>query len=128
MIELEVEAPTFEGSDSTLNHSIHEADWVRVYGVNPGRTTFSADEKLVRRNLLVGSDTPVITHGLWRFSGDSLMIIEPNTTQHFVADMTPAQDQFELKGLIDWDSDGEADDNYRARYRLVGKTQEAEGK
>ncbi|MEM7573486.1 MAG: hypothetical protein AAF433_11320 [Bacteroidota bacterium] len=126
MIELEVEAPTYADTDTTFRQHIQEADWARVYGVAPGRTTFSADGKLIRRNRLVGNDSPMLTHGLWRFENDSLLIIEPNTTQFFVPEMNATQDQLEVKGQIDWDNDGELDDRYRARYRLVGKTQEAE--
>ena len=127
IIELEVEAPTYAGTDSTFSQHIKEADWLRVYGVAPGRTTFSADGKLIRRNKLVGSDAPIITHGLWRYERDSMLIIEPNTTQFFLPEMSVSQDQLELRGQIDWDLDGEIDDDYRARYRLVGRTQEAEG-
>lgn len=125
LIELEVSQETVDGLDSNHHRLIEEADWLRLYGVNPGRTTFTADGKFVRRNKLIGAEEPIITHGIWTVLGDSVRVIEPNTVQILHTTFNETQDQFEWNGLVDYDSDKAIDDTYRAKYRLVGRTTEA---
>jgi len=128
LIELEVSQVSIDGLDSNHHRLIQEADWIRLYGVSPGRTTFSADGKFIRRNKLVGSEEPTLTHGLWEIlgTGDSIRVIEPNILQVFQASLNETQDQFEWAGMVDYDGDQAKDDSYREKYRLVGRTVEAE--
>lgn len=127
LIELEVNQQSVGGLDSNYNLLISEADWLRSYGVNPGRTTFTADGKFVRKTRLASSDDTNLVHGLWQVLGqDSVRTIEPNTVRVLVVEFNDTNDQFEWTGLVDDDNDGETDDSYRAKYRLVGRTLEAQ--
>ncbi|MEM6395056.1 MAG: hypothetical protein AAF741_01820 [Bacteroidota bacterium] len=127
LIELEVDQVTIDGSDSSYTRFISEANWLRQYGVNPGRTTFTSDGKFVRKTRLANAEEVNLVHGLWQtLGGDSVRTIEPNIVRVLVTEFNATQDQFEWTGLVDDDNDGEADDSYRAKYRLVGRTLEAQ--
>ena len=122
-IEIEVTAPTYGGEDTTIVDHIREADWGQVYGVRPARTVFTPDGKLRRTHRLKTGQVANITNGLWRAQGsDSLILIEPNVTYLYA--YTIEGERLELEGTVDYDLDGEADDDYRAVLRLVSRTGE----
>lgn len=120
-IEIEAISPTYQGLDTTIHQTIKEADWGRLYGVRPARTVYTADGKLRRTYYNIRGQVTDVTNGLWRAQGtDSLLIIEPNTTLNYRHELDG--DRLTLTGIIDWDFDGELDDEYRAVLRLVSRT------
>ncbi|MEM9930114.1 MAG: hypothetical protein AAF840_09870 [Bacteroidota bacterium] len=121
-IEVEAKAPTYQGLDTTVHHLIREADWGRLYGVRPSRTVYTDDGKLKRTYYSSAGAVTDVTNGLWREQGqDSLLVIEPNTTLNYRYQLEGGR--LTLSGIIDWDYDGEKDDEYRAVLRLVSKTE-----
>ena len=121
-IEVETTSNTYEGRDTTVYQLITEADWSRKYGTKPARTVFTSDGKLQRTYFNVQGIAMDVTHGIWKAKGtDSLFVIEPNTTLQYLHELDGSR--LTLTGLVDWDSDGEADDNYRAVLRLVARTE-----
>ena len=120
-IEVEAKSPTYQGLDTTIHQIIREADWGRLYGVRPARTLYTADGKLKRTYYNIHGQVTDVTNGLWKAKGaDSLFVIEPNTTLNYRYELEG--DRLILTGLIDWDFDGEQDDEYRAVLRLVSRT------
>lgn len=120
-IEIEVHSPTYQGGDTTVHQLIKEADWGRVYGVQPARTVFTADGKLRRTHKLSGGQEAGIINGLWKVTDtDSLFIIEPEITYTYAPTMEPQR--LTLRGVVDYDFDGEKDDEYRSVMRLVSRT------
>ncbi|MEL7162383.1 MAG: hypothetical protein AAFN92_16615, partial [Bacteroidota bacterium] len=121
-IEIEVKAPTYQGQDTSIHHLIREADWGKTYGVRPASTVFTPDGKIARTHRLQSGQVADVTHGLWKVQGkDSLLFIEPNKTLYYAHELEGSR--LTLTGLIDWDQDGERDDDYRAVLRLVSKTE-----
>lgn len=118
--EMRVTAPTYLGGDTAFVQHIKEAEWDQVYGVKPAKTLFTADGKLKRTHFFKNGQITDIVNGLWRVKGDSLLVIEPNITFTYHPQMDG--EQLKLKGKVDYDRDGEADDNYEANYRLVART------
>jgi len=120
-IEVETHSPTYGGQDTTVHLLIKEADWGRQYGSKPARTEYTADGKLKRTYYNIRGEVMDITNGLWKVVGeDSLFIIEPNTTISYKHELDGSR--LTLTGKVDWDYDGEEDDDYRAVMRLVSKT------
>jgi hypothetical protein len=120
-IELEIHSPTYQGEDTTVHQLIKEADWARVYGVQPSRTVFTADGKLKRTHKLVDGQDAGVINGLWKVTEtDSLFIIEPEVTYTYAPKME--NQRLTLSGIVDYDFDGEKDDEYRSVMRLVGRT------
>lgn len=121
IIEMRVTVPTYLGADSTFSQHITEADWSRVYGVKPARTVYTNDGKLKRSYFFKNGQVTDVVNGLWRIKGDSLQVIEPNITLNYLP--TIEGEKLKLKGLVDYDRDGEVDDRYEANFRLVARTQ-----
>lgn len=122
-IEIEAQAPTYQGQDTAVHHLIREADWGRLYGVRPSRTVYTPDGKLRRTYYTSAGQVTDVTHGIWKAKGsDSLFVIEPNTTLNYKYVLE--NNLLTLTGTIDWDYDGEKDDAYRAVLRLVSRTTE----
>lgn len=119
--EMRVTAPTYLGADSTFSQHITEADWSRVYGVKPAQTIYTDDGKLKRTYYFKNGQVTDVVNGLWRIKNDSLQVIEPNITLNYLP--TIEGEKLKLKGLIDYDRDGEVDDRYEANFRLVARTQ-----
>ncbi len=121
-VEVEATSPTYQGLDTTVHQIIREADWGRLYGVRPSRTVYTNDGKLKRTYYNSAGQVTDVTNGLWREKGtDSLLVIEPNTTLNYRYQLEG--ERLTLTGVIDWDYDGEVDDDYRAILRLVSRTE-----
>jgi hypothetical protein len=121
-VEVETTSNSYYGQDTTVYQKIMEADWKNTYGIKPARTVYSADGKLVRTYYNLAGEITDLTHGLWKAQGtDSLFIIEPNVTMQYKYELDGSR--MILTGLVDWDFDGEQDDNYRAVLRLVARTE-----
>ena len=121
-IEIEVNSESYLGGDSTLTDHIREADWGRKYGVRPAITRFTPDGKLQRTHRLRDGQTVNLIHGLWRERGDTLVIIEPSISYRYSYDLAPGGDRLELRGRVDYDRDGAADDDYRAVLRKTSNS------
>ncbi|MEM9261504.1 MAG: hypothetical protein AAGA62_17825, partial [Bacteroidota bacterium] len=94
----------------------------KVFGVRPASTVFTPDGKFRRTHRLQSGQIADVTNGLWQVRGtDSLLFIEPNKTLYYKHELTDGR--LTLTGIIDWDFDGEADDDFRSVLRLVGKTE-----
>lgn len=119
-IEYEVNYATFMGGDTAHVEHIREADWGRKFGVRPPNTVFTSDGKLKRTHRLRDGRVANVVNGLWKEKGDSLLVIEPNITYTYLHKME--DDRLTLEGRVDQDQDGSRDDNFRAVYRLVGRT------
>jgi len=121
-IEIEVHSPTYQGVDTTVHQTIREGDWGKYYGVKPAQTVFSADGKLIRTHRMKNGKVADIVNGLWKIQGtDSLLVIEPNKTLYYKH--TLENNLLTLTGIVDWDFDGEEDDDYRSVMRLVSRTE-----
>jgi hypothetical protein len=120
-VEVEANCPTYLGQDTTINQLIKEADWGRQYGTKPARTLYTSDGKLKRTYYNINGQPTDVTNGLWKLvAPDSIFVIEPNTTMSYKYEFDGSR--LTLTGLVDWDYDGEKDDNYRAVLRLVSRT------
>lgn len=122
IIDLQVDIPSYLGEDSSVVERIQEADWGKIYGVKPARTTFTPDGKLKRTYYFANGQISDITHGLWKAEGDSLTFIEPGVVYRYFPQLEG--EKLRLQGRVDWDKDGEEDDDYSANFRLVGRTVE----
>ena len=121
-VEVQTTEPTYLKQDTTLYRHIMEADWLNVYGVMPARTVFTPDGKLRRTHRMRDGQVTDIKNGLWKVqSADSLLIIEPNVTLYYAYELD--NNLLTLTGKVDYDQDGEEDDDYRAVLRLVSRTQ-----
>ena len=120
-VEVETTSHTWEGRDTIVHLHIKEADWARRFGSRPARTVYTPDGKFRRTYYNIKGQATDLTNGLWKAKGtDSLQVIEPNNLMVFKHELNAGR--LTLTGFVDWDYDGEQDDEYRAVLRLVAKT------
>lgn len=55
------------------------------------------------------------SRGIWNAFSDTLMMVEPRATYQYVVNFTEKEAIF--RATLDWDGDGEVDDNYVGRFK-----------
>ena len=117
---MKVEVDTYQNLDSNFVFEIGEQIWERQYAVRPFRTYFAQDStfRTVRRSLDGANMSE--DRGLWKTFGDTLLLIQPNSTLQYKVLIEEGQAKW--AGVVDWDYDGLEDDVFYAEYRFVGKT------
>jgi len=103
--------------DSSATFEIKEEEWLDRMGVQPVRTYYQTDNKY-RQEFRALNDTLLsISRGVWNTFGDTLMMIEPTTTYQYTISLKNGLAEF--RALVDWDGDGEEDDDYMGVHRKV---------
>ena len=119
-IYMKVKSPTFEKSDSTSVFEASEEYWEARFGVKPYRTYFSEDKKF--HTVYRGLNGTLISEvsGIWNAFGDTLMMVEPKATSQYKVLAEKGRAHF--SAVMDWDGDGEEDDEVYFIYRLISKS------
>jgi len=119
-VSFRVMVNSVQNSDSSYVFEISEEEWESRLKVKPVVRYFYKDKKFIEqfRGL---DDVPYDTiRGMWNTFGDTLMMIEPNATYNYEVEIEKGLSKY--YGLLDWDSDGNADDEYTGVYRLIGSS------
>lgn len=106
--------------DSSFIFDISEADWETELQVKPVKTIFLPDSTYVQEFRGLNGDLYDVTKGLWNTYGDTLMLLEREAT-YIYGSRFNANGLLELRSLVDWDGDGQEDDEYTATHRLIGR-------
>ena len=116
----QIKMPTHNDSDSTSVFEASEEYWEAKFQVKPYRTYFGPDQKY--RTAYRGLQGHLISEsrGVWNAFGDTLMMIQKDGTLQYKLLVEKGQAHF--SALLDWDQDGEEDDEYYMIYRLVSKS------
>jgi hypothetical protein len=95
--------------DSTL--IIKNGDWDSILQMRPIRTTFHSNGTYVSRYYNLSDSLIFESGGDWHFIGDSLYLssAEGQNAYHF---QMLDDNQARFVSMLDWDSDGSADDEY----------------
>lgn len=118
---MKIEVESFQNDvDSNFVFEAGKEPWERQFGVRPSRTYFAPDSTF--RTIIRGLNGASMSEdrGLWRTSGDTLVLIQPNATLQYKVMIENGQAKW--TGVIDWDLDGAEDDVYYGEYRFVGRT------
>jgi hypothetical protein len=111
---------TVNALDSLNEPSVFEVEenaWLEKMGVQPIQTQFTDDNKF-RQEYLDRSDSLLqLTRGIWNIFGDTLMLIAPDATYQYQVDLQGERAEFRC--YLDWDGDGQADDEYVGLQRVV---------
>lgn len=120
-VSFKVTIHSANNADSTVVFEVAEENWQQQLGSRPILTSFYADNKykrLFRNTGAIASDT---LRGMWNVFGDTLMLIEPTTSYQYQVSVQ-ANGLAEFRSLMDWDGDGQADDEFVGIERKVSKT------
>ncbi len=99
-----------------------EEEWEKRYLTRPPRTFFMLDNKFRKEFRLLNDDTLNATRGVWKVFGDTLMLVEPDTTYQYSVKIDKGMAQFYR--TLDADGDGQEDDEYIEVHRRVSRTAE----
>ncbi len=117
---LQIKMPTHNGSDSIQVFEVSEEYWEAKFFVKPYRTYFSAEQKYHTTHRGLNDVLMGESEGLWNVFGDTLMMIEKDATVQYKVLVDKGLAHF--SALLDWDRDGQEDDEYYLIYRLISKS------
>jgi len=122
MNSLSVLALSHEGiADSVYSLQIREQDWLKVYRTQPSQYAFRADKKFRIYFRDIEGQPIDSAKGIWNSFGDTLMLISPEETIQYRV-RYKAGSLAEYRAQMDWDQDGEEDDQFQATFRKVSQS------
>ncbi len=120
---IRVQVNSYLNADSSFVFEIKEENWEERMQIAPLRTYFQSDNKYRREHRTLDGNLMDATRGVWNTFGDTLMLIEPDATYSYQVKLGNGLGEFSAE--LDWDGDGEADDQYLDIKRYIGiSTQE----
>jgi len=116
---LRVDIDSYQGGGRDSIFEAREESWETQFQVKPFRLFFARDEKFHqtfrgRENTLLGE-----YFGVWKLRGDTLNMVQSDQDVDYKIEI--GKGQLQMIGLMDWDKDGNNDDTYYTRNRLISK-------
>lgn len=119
-VSIKVTMNTADNSDTSRLFEVPEENWERMLGIKPIRTFYEVDNKY-RTEYRNRDSITNLKRGMWNVFGDTLMLIEPDVTYQYTVKI---QDSglAEFRSILDWDGDGQEDDEYIGIQRYISKS------
>lgn len=121
-VSLRVDINTVDGTDTSYVFEVREEEWMNRLGVKPVKTYYKLDNKYEQVFTSLTDTVLSTSRGMWNVFGDTLMMVEPNATYHYEAGIENGL--ISLKARLDWDGDGEEDDDYVGVHRKISSATE----
>ncbi len=122
MNSLSVLALSHDGiADSVYALQIREQDWLKVFRTQPSQFAFRADNQFRIYYRDIQGNPIDSAKGIWNSFGDTLMLISPEETIPYRVRYKPGS-LAEYRAQMDWDKDGEEDDQFQATFRKVSQS------
>jgi hypothetical protein len=121
-VSLRVDINSANGTDTSYVFEVREEEWVNRLGVKPVKTYYKLDNKYEQVFTSLTDTILSTSRGMWNVFGDTLMMVEPNATYHYEAGVENGL--ISLKARLDWDGDGEEDDDYVGVHRKISSATE----
>lgn len=99
-----------------------EEEWANRYLTHPPRTYFLFDNKYRKEFRMISGDTLDSSRGMWNVFGDTLLLVETDTSYQFLVKIDKGLAEFSR--ILDADGDGEVDDEYIEIHRRVSRSVE----
>ena len=115
--QLSVAVNSAEGLDSFRVDQLTEQVWEQQFGMKPPIHYFQPDQKFRREHRNINDDIIDSSRGIWNVFGDTLMLIEEDATYQYV--VQGGDGRIAWRTLLDWDEDGEVDDEYQSVHRQI---------
>ncbi|GJM36059.1 MAG: hypothetical protein DHS20C18_50600 [Saprospiraceae bacterium] len=115
---IRVAVNSYQNMDSSFVFEIKEENWVEKMQIAPLRIYFEVENKFRREHRALNGTLMSTSRGMWNTFGDTLMLIEPDATYNYEVKIKNGLGEFSSQ--LDWDGDGEADDEYLDIKRFIG--------
>ena len=117
-VSLKVFVRTYQSTDSSFIIDVQERDWVETFGMKPTKMVFQPNDKYYSEHRSSIDTLIDMTRGLWQTEMDTIqMVAEDGTTYRYRVKVRNGLSEF--RAFVDWDADGEEDDEYIEIKRLV---------
>jgi len=117
-VSLKVTINSLQNSDSSYVFQVEEENWERKLGVRPVKYFYTPDQKFRRVHYDARDSITEVTRGIWNVFGDTLMMIAEDATYQYEVSLKNGLSEY--RTYLDWDGDGEEDDEYIGVQRLIG--------
>lgn len=121
-VSLRVLVNTADGTDSSYVFEVKEEEWVRRLGALPVKTYFMPNHKYRQEFRGINDSLLNTSRGIWNVFGDTLMMIEANATYQYQVSLRNGLAEF--RDQLDWDGDGQNDDEYLGVHRKISRSTE----
>lgn len=116
-VQINIALNTADGRDTFRTESLTEELWKQSFGMQPPLYYFQSDQKFRRLHKNLRDEVIDEAKGIWNVFGDTLMLIEPEATYQYLVRAGKGRATF--RTFLDWDEDGEADDEYQGLHRKI---------
>lgn len=115
---LHVTMNTFNNGDSSKVTTCDSSNWEQMLHIKPIRTFFNEDGTYRSEYYNLNDSLFLTSKGTWRVSGDTLTMssTEPSP-ESYKLKTTITSGVATFEGMLDFDSDGKADDHYIGKQR-----------
>jgi hypothetical protein len=115
-VEIKVEVK----DDSSYLFIVEEDDWQNILQIRPTQSYFYPDQTF--RQVFIGLDNSILDtkKGTWLLQQDTLTIALPDDTLQYSVRLQKGM--LLMRGLVDWNSDGQKNDIYFGKQRQVSKS------
>jgi len=117
-VSLLVVVNTVANTDSSYSLVVPPGAWEQKLGIKPIQSTFTEENRYYSKYYNLQDSLIRSTRGMWNVFGDTLLLIEPEATYTYRMELLP-EDQISFSALLDWDDDGQADDEYEGVQQKV---------
>ena len=119
-VSINVIVNSVNNTDSSYVFDVPEKLWTQKLGIRPIKTYYKEENNNYFSEYYDLKDSLInTTRGKWYVFGDSLTLVTPEATYEYEVSVNGGLGNF--RSLMDWDGDGEKDDEYVGVQRKVSK-------
>lgn len=120
-VSIQVTVNAGQDNDSSYIFDVPEKDWSSRLGIRPIKSYYEAGNGSTYYSEYIGLDGEIqdVTRGKWYVNGDSLRLVTPIATYEYLVSFAGGKTEF--RAVLDWDRDGEDDDEYLGVQRKISK-------
>lgn len=115
--QINVAINSADGRDTFRTESLTQEVWEKTFNMEPPVYYFQTDQKFRRVHRTLAGEVFSQSRGMWNTFGDTLVLIEPDTTYQYFVRIANGKATF--RTFQDWDDDGEIDDEYQGLQRQI---------
>lgn len=115
--QINVAVNSADGLDSFRSEYLTQAIWEKDFNMQPPIFIFQPDQKYKTIHKNLAGQILNEARGIWNTFGDTLMLIEADVTYQYIVKSGKGKAAF--RTFLDWDGDGEADDEYQSIQRQI---------
>jgi hypothetical protein len=109
-VSFRIQVNSLQNTDSSFVLEVKPGEWEKKLQIRPILTTYSTDNRY-RSEYRSPADSLLRTdRGMWNAFGDTLVLISAEATYQY--QVIWRGDTAEFRSFLDWDGDGQEDDEY----------------